>query len=122
MPYISDIAADRPNKYGAKRTVCQHGHSHASKREAKRCGELHLLYRAGQIGALVVEPTFELKIDGKPIKMGNGHAAKYRPDFTYLENGKVVAEDVKGFIVRDFPLRAAIFRHCYPEIELRVLK
>lgn len=110
------------NKYGAHRAACNHGHTHASKREAKRCGELHLLFRAGQIDALVVEPTYELSLGGNAIVMGNGHIAKYRPDFTYLENGKVVAEDVKGFIVRDFPLRAAIFRHCYPEIELRVVK
>lgn len=95
---------------------------HASKREAKRCGELHILLRAGEIDALVIEPTYELAIDGKHVKMGNGHTAKYRPDFTYLENGRVIAEDVKGFIVRDFPLRAAVFRHCYPEIELRVTK
>lgn len=110
------------SKYNARRTACQHGHSHASAREARRCHELHLLFRAGQIDALVVEPTYELHVGGQAIVMGNGHRAKYRPDFTYLENGKVVAEDVKGFIVRDFPLRAAIFRHCYPEIELRVLK
>jgi hypothetical protein len=121
LPYIADIEAER-NKYGAKRTSCNHGHSHPSKREAKRCDELHLLLRVGQIEALVIEPTFELHVNGEPIKMGNGHTAKYRPDFTYSEKGKVVAEDVKGFTVRDFPLRAALFRHCYPEIELRVLR
>ena len=110
------------SKYFARKTVCQHGHTHASKREAARCGELHLLLRAGAIDGLVVEPTFELSIGGKHVKMGNGHTAKYRPNFTYLEGGKVIAEDVKGFIVRDFPLRAAIFRHCYPHIELRVVK
>jgi hypothetical protein len=54
--------------------------------------------------------------------MRNGHTARYRPDFTYVERGQVVAEDVKGFTVRDFPLRAAVFRHCYPEIELRVTR
>lgn len=110
------------SKYFARKTTCQHGHAHASKREAARCAELHLLLRAGEIDALTVEPTYELHVDGTPIKMGNGHVARYRPDFTYLERGKVVAEDVKGVIVRDFPLRAALFRHCYPEIELRVLK
>lgn len=119
MPYIQDLER---NKYGAKRTNCNHGHSHASKKEAKRCDELHLLLRAGQIDALVVEPTYELSLDGQHIKMRNGHTAKYRPDFTYRESGKLIAEDVKGFVVRDFPLRAALFRHCYPEIELRVLK
>ncbi len=79
------------------------------------------MLRAGKISALVVEPTFELSVNGQPILMGNGHKAKYRPDFTYQEGDYTVAEDVKGFIVRDFPLRAAVFRHCYPNIELRVL-
>lgn len=110
------------NKYRAQRTECQHGHSHASKREAKRCGELHLLLRSGAISALVVEPTYHLHVNGEPIIMGNGHKAKYRPDFAYQEGGRTVCEDVKGMIVRDFPLRAALFRAGFPEIELRVLK
>jgi hypothetical protein len=123
-PFIADTEAEKAetNKYGAKRTACQHGHSHASKREAGRCNDLHLLLRAGVIEALVIEPTYELHVNGEPIKMGNGHKAKYRPDFTYSEGGKLIAEDVKGFIVRDFPLRAALFRICYPHIELRVLR
>lgn len=112
----------RKAKYGAKPTVCIHGHKHASKREAVRCVELHLLLRAGAITDLVVEPTFHLSVDGSPIKLGNGHRAKYRPDFTYRENGREIAEDVKGFVVRDFPLRAAVFRACFPHIELRVTK
>lgn len=111
----------RPHKYRAEATTCRQGHKHPSKREAKRCDELHLLLRAGQIDALVYERSFPLHLDGEPIKMGNGHTARYRPDFTYSEDGKVVCEDVKGFTVRDFPLRAALFRHCYPEIELRVV-
>ena len=110
------------NKFRAKPTVCQQGHKHASKREAARCGELHLLQRAGAIAMLTIEPTFVLQIAGVAINMGNGQRAKYRPDFTYLEGGKKVAEDVKGFIVRDFPLRAAVFRAAYPDIELRVIK
>lgn len=109
-------------KYFARRTTCAHGHSHASAREAKRCAELHLLLRAGEIDGLVVEPTYELSCNGNKIRMGNGHVAKYRPDFTYIERGYLVAEDVKGFVVRDFPLRAALFKACYPEIELRVVK
>jgi len=112
----------RPNKFGAKPTECGHGHRHASKREAARCCELHLLLRAGQIDALVIEPTYILAPNGTPIVMGNGHKAKYRPDFVYREAGRLIAEDIKGMIVRDFPLRAALFRLCYPEIELRVIK
>lgn len=81
-----------------------------------------MLVRAGQISDLVIEPTYILAPNGEPIIMGNGHKAKYRPDFVYREGGQLVAEDVKGMIVRDFPLRAALFRLCFPEIELRIIK
>ncbi len=110
------------NKYGAQKATCNNGHCHDSKREAKRCDELHLLQRGGQIQALTMQPKFTFVVDGAPIKMGNGHAAKYTPDFEYMEAGKRVVEDVKGFIVRDFPLRAALFRLLNPDIELRVVK
>jgi len=110
------------SKYHARTTTCLQGHKHPSKREAKRCGELHLLAKAGAIIGLKVEPTFQFWINGNPLKMGNGRVAQYRPDFTYIEGNKQVAEDVKGMIVRDFPLRAALFRALYPDIELRVLK
>ena len=112
----------RPNKYRAKPTVCAHGHKHASKREAARCDQLHLLQKAGKISDLEVEPTFKFVIDGKPLLMGNRQQAKYRPDFIYVENGRYVAEEVKGMVVRDFPLRAALFRHLFPTYELRVVK
>ena len=110
------------HKYRAKPTTCIHGHKHASKREAARCVELHMLQQAGEIENLEVEPTFRFIVNGNPVKMGNGQAAKYRPDFIYTEGGQEVAEDVKGFVVRDFPLRAALFRACFPTIELRVVK
>lgn len=115
------MSGGRP-KYGAKPTECTHGHKHASRREAARCVDLHLLQRAGHIAELTIEPTYILAPNGEPIVMGNGHKARYRPDFVYRENGALVAEDVKGMIVRDFPLRAALFRLCFPEIELRVVK
>lgn len=110
------------SKYFAKPTTCIHGHKHASKREAVRCVELHLLQQAGEIEDLEVEPTFRFVINGQQVKMGNGQVAKYRPDFIYTENGREIAEDVKGFVVRDFPLRAALFRTLFPTIELRVIK
>jgi hypothetical protein len=107
-------------KYFAKKTACTNGHLHASKREAKRCDQLHLLQRGREIEGLTIEPKFEFMVNGKPLKMGNGRVASYRPDFTYMERGKLIAEDVKGFVVRDFPLRAALFRHLYPDWELRL--
>jgi metallophosphoesterase superfamily enzyme len=108
------------HKYGAKKTICAAGHSHPSRKEAKRCDELHLLQRAGEIEDLVIEPSFKFYVDGRPVKLGNGSVAGYRPDFSYTENGVDVVEDCKGMIVRDFPLRAALFRACFPTIQLRI--
>lgn len=112
-------------RYFARKTKCAMGHTHASKREAERCAELHLLFRKGHIGALVVEPQFWFEINGEVVKHTNGRRVGYKPDFTYLEGNRTVAEDVKasnGFMARDVPLRMALFRHLFPDIELRVVK
>ena len=113
------------SRYFARKTACAYGHNHASKREATRCAELHLLLRGGAIEGLVYEPQYWFEVNGQPLKLQNGRRAGYKPDFTYLEDGRVIAEDVKasnGFTDRDFPLRSALFRALFPEIELRVLK
>ena len=110
------------NKYRAKKTKCNAGHDHDSGREARRCNELHLLERAGEISALHIHPLYRFEIDGRPLKMGNGQQASYKADFFYIEKGDRIVEDVKGFIVRDFPLRAALFSHLYPNLKLRITK
>lgn len=110
--------------YFAKKTTCALGHKHASRREAARCVELQALFRAGKIDALVFEPQYHFEIDGAVVKHTNGRRAGYKPDFSYIEDGKVVVEDVKasnGFIERDVPLRQAIFRHLNPDVELRIV-
>jgi len=112
----------RAHKYRARATECHEGHKHPSKREAVRCDELHLLQACGQIADLEVEPSFFFVIDGAELKHAKGRRAGYKPDFSYTENGKKIAEDVKGMTARDFPLRRALFEHLYPEIELRVVK
>lgn len=109
-------------KYGSKPTVCIHGHKHDSKREAARCVELHLLQKQGEITHLEVHPEFRFTIDAQPLRMGNGHHAKFTPDFAYREGSKAIVEDVKGIVVRDFPLRAALFRHLFAGWELRIVK
>lgn len=110
------------NKYSARRTPCAHGHTHDSASEARRCNELHLLERAGEICGLQQQPVLHFVVDGCPVKMGNGKVARYKGDFEYIEKGRKVIEDRKGFIVRDFPLRIALARALWPEIEFRVTK
>jgi hypothetical protein len=113
-------------RWYAKKTPCAQGHTHASGKEAKRCNDLHLLQRAGHISGLQLEPRFTFIIEGRELKMGNGQVARYTADFTYVENGRKVVEEIKPKdakgISRDFPMRAALFRHLWPSVELRVVK
>jgi len=112
------------NKYNARRTACNQGHSHASAREAKRCGDLYMLLRGGAISSLVIEPQYWFEIGGEVVKHGNGRRVGYKPDFGYLEGGRHVVEDVKSSATQTeaATLRMALFRHLFPAIELRVLK
>lgn len=109
------------SKYGAKKQACANGHIHDSKREAKRCDELHLLQRADVITNLSIQHQFWFVIDGKQLKHKRGRRAGFKADFFYTEvpSLKDVAEDSKGFTVRDYPLRATLFRALFPMIELR---
>lgn len=114
----------KPHKYNAKGTTCNQGHAHPSKREAKRCDELHLLLRAGQIDGLVYEPQYWFEINGIVMTHPNGRRVGYKPDFSYIERGKVVVEDVKSkaTMTTDAVLRMTLFRHLFPAIELRVVQ
>ncbi len=87
-------------KYRAKRTPCLAGHVHASKKEANRCNELHLLAKSGQIRNLQIQPpAFKLLINGKLIE-------SYRPDAIYFEGGNRVVEDCKGYKTKDYKRKA----------------
>lgn len=72
------------------------GYRFASKKEAKRYGELRLLERAGEIAELVVHPAFDVQIAGR-------HFCTYTADFAYRvrlsertkENERII-EEVKS--------------------------
>lgn len=84
------------NKYGAKKVTVD-GIQFDSKKEANRYCELKLLERCGAITDLELQKEFELipaqRIDGNVIE----RAVKYKADFVYKENGKIIVEDVKGY-------------------------
>ena len=78
------------HKYRAVKTTCAANHSHPSKAEAKRCDDLHLLQRAGEINNLTLEPAFPIIINGKKV-------FTYKADFSYFDRqGNRTIEDVKG--------------------------
>ena len=112
----------RGNKYSAEVARCRYGHSHASRREAQRCVQLHHLQEQGSISNLSIEPQFWFVIEGRQVKHPNGRRVGYKADFRYRENGIIVVEEVKGVEVRDWPLRRAIFRALFPDIKLRETK
>ena len=109
----------RGSKYGASKATCFQGHSHDSKREAQHCNVLHLELASGAIEGLVLQPQFWFEIDGKQVKHPNGRRVGYRADFAYIRNGVECVDDAKGFTVRDWPLRRAIFLALFPHITLR---
>ena len=75
-------------KYRAIKTVVDNI-TFDSKREAQRYGELKLLFRAGQIRNLELQPKLDFILEGEKM-------FTYKPDFIYFENGQRVIEDVKG--------------------------
>jgi len=112
----------RFGKYRAIKSQCNSGHTHDSKREAIRCNELHALQEAGAISELAVHPQYWFVINGRQLKHANGRRVGYKSDFEYIENGAKITEDVKGVIVRDWPLRRAVFIALFPDRQLRETK
>lgn len=129
----------RGNKYGAKRTNCRQGHTHASGAEARRCDELTLLERGGHIRKLEQQPVFHFTMDGRQMTDMRGRAVRYTADFRYEERQlegalphdpllgiygwREVVEDVKSTatMTEAAVLRLAMVRFFYPGIDLRTV-
>lgn len=88
----------------------------ASKREGKRYLELKLLERAKQISGLTLQPRYELVVRGFHKDSVYAKAAIYIGDFAYLENGKAICEDCKGFRTAEYKLKKRLFAICFPHI------
>lgn len=94
-PYA--IAGERRrSKYGNRKTVVD-GIEFDSAKEAARYSTLKLLERAGEIKGLQVQPVFPLDVNGVPV-------ARYVADFSYVEKGRRVVEDVKSAATRRLPV------------------
>lgn len=87
------------SKYGAIPTEVD-GVRFASKKEARRYGELKLLERAGEIHSLELQPRFPLLVPsrGHGGPWDRAHIGDYVADFRYREGprGLLRIEDVKG--------------------------
>ena len=97
-------------KYHSKKTVID-GITFDSKKEAERYSELKRLERCGAISNLELQKVYELipaqyelyeryGKNGNRLKDGKRcieRSCVYKADFVYIENGKIVVEDVKGY-------------------------
>ena len=88
------------NKYGARKVKAPDGQVFDSVKEYHRWGMLKLLERAGRISDLKRQVSYELI----PKQQGE-RACSYVADFTYLEGGKLVVEDCKGFRTPEYRLK-----------------
>jgi hypothetical protein len=111
MPPIKFIlrGGKRPtkaNKFNRKR-VSVDGIWFDSKAEAAHYNKLKLLVKARVISDLQCHPKFPLVINGKPV-------GRYTPDFSFLENGKRVFQDVKNPITKALAsFRIKVFEALY---------
>lgn len=100
------------SKYYSKKVTID-GITFDSKREANRYCELALLEKAGQITELELQKEFTLipsqRIDGKVVE----RACKYKADFSYMENGKHIVEDTKGFKTKDYIIKRKLMLYIH---------
>lgn len=109
---LSEILAKahRRPKYGNRKTA-RDGHTFDSKREADRYAVLKLMERAGEISGLELQPSFPIVVNGVRVCV-------YRADFRYLERGRIVVEDAKGFRTPAYRLKRKLVQAQYG-IEIR---
>lgn len=77
------------SKYRSVKTEVN-GHIFDSAKEAGRYAELLLLQRGGQIGRLQRQVRYPLRVNGILV-------TTYVADFVYMEDGRFVIEDAKGY-------------------------
>ena len=106
------------HKYSAVATIVD-GIRFASKKEARRYGELMLLEQAGKIERLQLQPKYRLGTDKNPVlirsdRYPNGRRASYIADFKYFDStGEYVVEDVKGMDTPVSKLKRAVVEAQY---------
>lgn len=112
---MSQLKARGRSKYGAVRTSCGL-HEHASKKEAKVCGDLTLMAKGGVIHDLKYQPRFDLfayVAVGEKMKV-----CEYVADFSYLDLDKRIVLDVKGVKTAMYRLKKKMMKACW-DIEVQ---
>lgn len=85
----------KKSKYGNIKTQIG-GITFDSRKEAERFAELAALQKAGKISGLHLQQDFTLQEAFTEPTGSRIRAIRYKCDFTYIEDGKLVVEDVKS--------------------------
>lgn len=109
------------NKYRNKKTIID-GIKFDSIAEGRRYKELKLLEKGKYITDLELQPKFELQEKYTNAKGEHIRAITYKADFSYIENGKIIVEDVKGIETKEFKLKKKLFEYKYKDVEFRLIK
>ena len=95
------------------RKITVNGETFDSIKEYQRFRELQLLERAGEISDLrrqVPHLLIPAQYDGKKCVE---RECNYIADFEYLENGKKVVEDTKGYKTPEYIIKRKLMLLCY---------
>lgn len=118
------------SKFGNRKVVID-GYTFDSQAEGRRYRELKLLEAAGVIGCLRVHPPYQLQEGYKHAETGKRvQAIRYEADFEYIEDGKVVVEDVKAWdkkkqqfiLTAVFKLKRKLFESQYYPRVIRIVE
>ena len=77
-----------------------------SKKEGSRYLELRILQTAGEISDLRLQVPYQLN-------KGGTHSLIYIADFVYIENGKEVVNDAKGYRTEVYKKKRALMKKIY---------
>ena len=114
------------NKYrvapAADRTA--HGIVFASKAEMTRYYELVMLERAWEIKGLELQPAYELIPAYTTRKGEKVRALVYKADFRYLRlsDNRIIVEDVKGALTKEYRLKKKLLLWRYPDINFEEVR
>lgn len=108
------------SKYGNTKTELN-GIKFDSIRERNRYIQLHAMEKSGLISELKLQPAYKLK--AKIVSKGfpNGRELTYRADFSYIENGVLVVEDVKGVETDVFKIKRALVKF-FHDIDVKIVR
>ena len=114
QPLLSSPQKEGKAKYHNEKAT-RDGLKFDSKKEAERFDALMLLLKAGAIQDLRLQRDFTLQ---ESYTLPNGkrvRAIRYRADFTYVQEGKLIVEDVKSKATktREYEIKKKLIREKY---------